>query len=306
MWQNPPARAWYEWPVLLILYVALGSIMLDLVVRFQAHTPAALGLASGVYGLVSAAVINHTAFENMPLGLLSRGLGLQVGAGFLSLMLFVTVMRGKPPQVLELLAAAAVGVAWGIWVHWYPIQESVGWGLVASETAQLFVLPALILVGLMVQFVAPRFGTFRETQFGLFWWEMILTGVPLFVALLVGMIQNAVPFIPLLLPIIIGAYCIWALDYQCPKYDPSILGNLTFIAPNLITYVIFAIIFLATGALSYSLVPDAASPVGIAMYFVVLGFGTAWLPFASGLILWAYLRKEAPPRRRGKRRSPGG
>jgi hypothetical protein len=38
------------------------------------------------------------------------------------------------------------------------------------------------------------------------------------------------------------------------------------------------------------------------MYFIVLGFGSAWLPFASGLMLWSLLRTEYRPRQRKKRR----
>jgi hypothetical protein len=81
MWQNPPAHRLLDWPVLLILYVALAAILLDLTVRFQARGPATLLLVSGVYGLVSAAIINHGAFDNLPYSLIVRGMGLQTGAG---------------------------------------------------------------------------------------------------------------------------------------------------------------------------------------------------------------------------------
>jgi hypothetical protein len=302
MWQNPPGRAWYEWPALLILYVSLGAIILDLVVRFQVYTPAALGIVSGVYGLISASVINHTAFENIPFGLLVRGMGLQVGAGFLALMLFVAVLRGRPPDAAHIAAAAALGVAWGIWIHWWPMQEAVGWGRISVEDGQLWVIAGLALVGALFMVAAPRFGAFRESHFGLYWWEMILVAVPLLVALLVGMFQNVVPFVPLLLPAAILTFCLWSLDFQKSGHEPSILANLMFVAPNLTTYVTLAVVFLLAGALAYPLVAGADSPVGIVLYVVVLGFGSAWLPFASGLIFWSLLRTGNTASRRRARR----
>lgn len=298
VWQNPPARQWYEWPVLYVLYVAAGAILLDLLVRYQAHTPAAVGLACGVYGLISSSVINHSAFYQIPFGLLVRGLGLQVGAGFLGLMLFVMVMRGRAPDLLTVGGAALAGVAWGIWLHWYPIQATVAWGPVTIENAQIYLMAGLAVVGFMFYFVPPRFGTVRETSFGLLWWEIIAVAVPLFIALLIGMLQNNIPFLPLFIPIAIGMFCIWALRYQQPEYDPSILGQMTIAAPNLMTYVILVGAVLVGGSLSYSLVTGADSPVGVALYFIVLGFGSAWLPLASVLILWAVLRNEYPVKRR--------
>lgn len=300
MWQNPIRREVYEWPVLLALYTALGAIMLDLTARYQAHTPAAVGLVSGLYGLVSSSIINHRALYDIPLGLLVHGMGLQVGAGFLGLMLFVIILRGRRPDLREIGAAAAVGLAWGLWVHWYPVQPSVNWGPVALESAQTYLLIGLAIVGVLFFVVAPRFGSFRETQFALYWWEMIVVGVPLYIAAFVGLIQNVILLPALLLPIAVGAYCVWALRFQQPEVDPSLLAQITFIAPNLITYIILALTFLATGSVSYSLVNGPDSPLGVAIYFVVLGFGTAWLPFASGLIFWMLLRSEYRPKRRRK------
>ena len=116
--------------------------------------------------------------------------------------------------------------------------------------------------------------------------------MPLFVTLLVGMIQRVIPFVPLVFPAAIGAFCVWALRQQFREDEPSVLGNLTFLAPNLLTYVALAVVFLLAGALAYPLVSDIDSPVGVALYVAVLGFGAAWLPFASGLIFWAGLRRS--------------
>lgn len=300
MWQNPMQRPWYDWPVLLVLYTALGAAMLDVVVRFQVYTPAALGLVSGLYGLISSCIITPTALENVPIGLLVHGLGLQTAAGFFGLMIFVIVMRGHQVNVLHIAAAIAVGVAWGIWIHWYPLQKDVVWGLVELDVAQRYLVVGMIAVGVLLTMLMPRFSAFREMQFGLYWWEMILCFVPLFLALMFGMLQDRIPFVPLLLPLAIGAFCVWALNYQKEKvgFEPSVLGRLTFAAPNLVTYVVLAMCMVLGGTLSYGLVTDAKSPIGLLLYFFVIGFGFGWLPFACGLIFWSILRTEYPARKK--------
>lgn len=299
-WQNPPARQWYEWPLLVILYTCVGAFFLDVVVRFSARSPAAVGLASGVYGLIVSALFHHTAYISFPFGLLLRGLGLQVGVGFLGLMVFILVMRGRQPEPLHLLGAVLTGVAWGIWIHWFPLQETANWGLVTLESAQLWLIIPLVAAGAAFELLVPRFGAVREAQIALTWWEMIAFGAPLFLALLIGLLINAIPALLLLLPAAIGAYCVWALRFQAAENEPSILAEITFAAPSFITYVILAGIVLLVGSLSYSLVNGPDSPFGVALYFVVLGFGTAWLPFASGLILWTVLRTDYPARRKAR------
>src|SRR5512143_1475373 len=80
MWQNPPAHAWIDWPLLLILYVALAAILMDLTVRFQAHGLGPLLMISGLGGLISATIINRSAFATLPYSLIAQGMGLQTGA----------------------------------------------------------------------------------------------------------------------------------------------------------------------------------------------------------------------------------
>ena len=295
MWQNPPAHQLIDWPALLILYTALAAILIDLTVRFQARGPAALLLVSGVYGLVSSAIISHSAFDNLPLSLMVRGMGLQTGAGLYGLLLFISVMRGKQVEPLQIAGAAGIGALWGIWVHWYPIRTVANWGLVPIETATLYVLPALVIVGLLLLVAAPRFRFFREKQMELLWWEAIVAGIPLFIALMVGMLQESIPFLWLLVVVGVGAFMVWALSYRKRGFEPSVLAEITFAAPNAITYIVLAITFLVAGTLAYGLIDNADSPIGIGVYLLVLAFGFAWLPGASLLIFWRAFREQTAP-----------
>ena len=298
MWQNPPTRTLLDWLVLLILYIGLASILMDLVVRYQVRDPATLILASGIYGLVSSTIINHSAFDNLssgPYGLLVRGLGLQTAAGLYGLLFFIVVMRGKQAEPLQALGAAAIGLLWGIWVHWYPVQERVNWGLVPIETASLYMTVGLIFVGLLVVFVVPRFRTFAELKLQLLWWEAIIAGLPLFIALLVGMLQNIIPFIWLLVLVAVGAFIVWALDNQRQGTDPSILAEITFAAPNILTYILLAVTFFVAGGLAYNLVVNKDSIAGIVVYWIAFAFGTFGLPAASLMIFWRVFRAQTAP-----------
>jgi hypothetical protein len=298
VWQNPTARAWYEWLILAVLYIALGSFLLDVIVRFQVHTPAAIGLACGVYGLLSGSIVNHGAYHNVPIGLIVRVLGLQVGAAFLALMLFLYVMRGVSPPILAIGAAALVGVAWGIWTAWYPAQPNIGWAVPSRQTAQLYLIVPLVALGALYAFFMPRFEVLRELNLSLLWWEMIVCGAPLFFSLMIGVLNNVIPILELLLPVAIFAFCLWALRFQQPESDPSILAQLTFSAPSLITYVLLVAPLILLGIIAFDAANSDFFAVGTLLYIIVAGFGSAWLPFASGLLFWTVLRTEYPARRK--------
>jgi hypothetical protein len=298
VWQNPTARAWYEWLILAVLYIALGSFLLDVIVRFQVHTPAAIGLACGVYGLLSGSIVNHGAYHNVPIGLIVRVLGLQVGAAFLALMLFLYVMRGVSPPLLAIGAAALVGIAWGIWTAWYPAQPNISWAVPSRQIAQLYLIIPLVALGALYAFFMPRFEVLRELNLSLLWWEMIACGAPLFLSLMIGVLNNVIPVLELLLPAAIFAFCLWALRFQQPESDPSILAQITFSAPSLITYVLLIAPLILVGIIAFDAANGDFFAVGTLLYIIVAGFGSAWLPFASGLLFWTVLRTEYPARRK--------
>jgi hypothetical protein len=294
MWPNPPARALIDWPFVLVLYVALAAILMDLTVRFQAHGIATILLVSGLCGLVSGAIISRSTFSALPYSLIAQGLGLQTGAMLFGLLLYVSIMRGKQVNALQVAAAAVIGVLWGIWVHWSPLRSG-RWGLVPIETAQLYMLPALLLIGVLVAVVAPRFRFFREQQMELTWWEAIVAGAPLFITLIVGTFQDVIPFLWMIAVIAIGGFIVWTLFQSRGGYEPSILAEALFAAPNTITYIVLAITFLMAGTVAYSFVTDADSPIGIVVYLITLACGFTWLPGASVLLLLQVLRQQRTP-----------
>jgi hypothetical protein len=231
-----------------------------------------------------------------------RAMGLQTAAGFYGILLYTAVMRGKDADPREIGLAAAIGALWGIWLHWYPIQTAIAWNTqaVTMETAMIYILPALIAIGVMLQFIAPRFRVFREDQMTLLWWEAILVGIPLFISLVVGMIpgaggRSAIPYEWLGLAVLIGAYATWTLANRQRGFEPSILAEVTFSAPNLGTYIIFVLAFVSAGALAYNLITGPDSLVGVVIYFAIFAFAAAWLPLASLLTFWFVIHQPAAP-----------
>jgi hypothetical protein len=112
------------------------------------------------------------------------------------------------------------------------------------------------------------------------------------------MIQEVIPFLQLLLVIGIVAFMIWALSNQLRDYDPSVLAEMMFAAPNAVSFIILAVVFLVAGTLAYSLVTGPDSPIGLAAYLIALAFGAVWLPGASLLIFWRASRGQ-PARKNG-------
>jgi hypothetical protein len=271
----------------------LAALLLDFTVRFQARNIASLLMVSGAYALIQSAVLNPGTLANLPISLLVRGLGLQTAAAVYGLLFFVLVMRGKQPDGLQVIGALAIGLLWGGWLHWYPLQDSVQWGEVSLANAQAYAVVFLVLIGLLFFLIGPRFRVVKEKQFELLWWERIVVVVPLFAALLIGMLQNVIPAVPLIVIALIGAFVGWALIFQREGYEPSILAEMMFSAPNMITHIVLSFVFFAAGTLAYGLIQDKDAEVGVVIYVLVLGFGVLWLPAASVLIFMKYLSSRS-------------
>jgi len=295
MWQNPPAHSLLEWATRAVLYVALAAILIDVTVRFQAHEIAALGLVCGLYGLVCGTIVTHNALNALPISLIVRALGLQTGAAFYGLIFFISVMRGRQVEPREIAGAAAIGLLWGIWIKWYPAQAAVGWGSVTIESATLYIVGAFVIIGALIILIAPRFRVIRETDLQLLWWEWILVGIPLFIALLVGMSdENVIPALPFALVTVIAGFVIGGLFLQKHGFEPSLMAEVTITAPNAQTYVILFATFLIAGVIGAAIIGNNVdSIIGAGAYVLVGAIGALWLPVAFALVgLRAYRRED--------------
>jgi hypothetical protein len=151
----------------------------------------------------------------------------------------------------------------------------------------------LVLVGLSFTFITPRFRFFREEEMQMKWWEAIVAGLPLFIALVVGMLQNIIPDLWLAILIAIGAFIVWVLYNQSGGTDPSIMAEIIYAAPNSVAYVVYAVTFFTCGSLAYYLITDKDSVIGIVTYWLVFAFGLLGLPAAVLIVFWRSI--HTPP-----------
>ena len=93
---NPPAYNPGEWVILAGLYLVLAALMLDLLARFGVTDVLGLLVVAGLFGLLDASLISHSAFNNLPLSLVSRPMGLHtLGGGVLGLVLWLWLLDGR-------------------------------------------------------------------------------------------------------------------------------------------------------------------------------------------------------------------
>jgi hypothetical protein len=285
MWQNPTAHSLPEWGVRALLYLSLSALLLDFTVRFQVRNIAGLALVGGCYGLLSAALISRDIYTNLPWNLLVRGMGLQTGAGIYGLLFFILVMQGRQLDWRGLAGAVAVGVLWGIWIKWYPLQATTRWEAVSLETGITYFLVGAAVAGLLFMFAVPRFGIVRETDFRLEWWEALLVGVLPFISLFTGLLdETLIPVLPFGLIILLLAVVVGALYLNRQGSEPSLLANITFSAPNPATFLSLCAAFLIVSALSATATTDADSPLGVITYWLIVAAGSLWVPAASVLV----------------------
>jgi hypothetical protein len=285
MWQNPTAHSLPEWGVRALLYLSLSALLLDFTVRFQVRNIAGLALVGGCYGLLSAALISRDIYTNLPWNLLVRGMGLQTGAGIYGLLFFILVMQGRQLDWRGLAGAVAVGVLWGIWIKWYPLQATTRWEAVSLETGITYFLVGAAAAGLLFMFAVPRFGIVRETDFRLEWWEALLVGVLPFISLFTGLLdETLIPVLPFGLIILLLAVVVGALYLNRQGSEPSLLANITFSAPNPATFLSLCAAFLIVSALSATATTDADSPLGVITYWLIVAAGSLWVPAASVLV----------------------
>lgn len=286
MWENPTAHSLPEWAGRVVLYLALGTLIVDLAVRWQVREIAGLAMLSGLYGLLSGVLINHDALIDLPLGLVVHALGLQTGAALYALLFFVTVMQGRETTRLEIAVAAAIGLLWGIWVRWYPVQPGVDWQATTIETATLWLIGGALVVGVLLALITPNFQVVRESDLTLRAWEWPLVVLPLLVALGVGLwTMTPIPVAPLFVAVVVAVLIVVALLIQRVPNEPSIMAEMLFSLPNPVTFVLLGVALLVAGTLSATIIGDNPdSIIGTVTYILIGAVGSLWLPVASVVI----------------------
>ncbi|MCU0498826.1 MAG: hypothetical protein MUF87_15855 [Anaerolineae bacterium] len=273
----------------LIGYLAISAFLIDTMIRYRVRDLLGLMTIAGVYGLLSALLINPAAtLFDIPRTLVTRVTGAHALLGLEMLFVFLALTGGHLRHLrwILMLGAAIVGIAWGVWGRW-EIQLSF----------ELFLAIGGISISVLVLLTALlyRRGYNLTPQILLLTRiEWIVIGGIAFGLLILRLAQGVLSTSALFLVLVLLGICAAILWFRREtKLTPILYYHLP-IVPMRWLWIILAIGMLFwTGSLAYQL--PLLGEIFNQYLFVVYGFtlyGLAWLPTVS-LILGAraYVRQ---------------
>ena len=149
-WQNASDYAPLDWLAVLAIYLGLGALLLDAIVRFFVTTLPSLMLVAGLFATIHGTLITLAAVqtENLPQNLGLRTLGVMPIMFLLAYVSFRLLSSGEATGFFAFVIAAAVGFGWGTWARWFADVDHVF--VTAPEFSESFpyVIGALLLVGI--------------------------------------------------------------------------------------------------------------------------------------------------------------
>ena len=94
LWNKPPSRSLTDWLIVFVGYLALSTLMLDLIVRFRVSDIWGVMFVVGIYVLLNGLVINPSnAMEAVPGTIITRFLG---GGWLVGLEISITRIPNLP------------------------------------------------------------------------------------------------------------------------------------------------------------------------------------------------------------------
>lgn len=298
LWNNPPGRAWWDWPLLAIGYAALAAIILDLAARWRARDLFSVMALAGFYALLNALLLNPAqAFVDLPLSLVSRVTGAHALLGLEMLVTFLALTGGHLRHLRFALLGGAlvVGLAWGTWARWSGTFAAVSYGEV--PLGMLFSVGAtgLVIVLALIVWVYRQRMPLKPSDMLLTRLEWAVVALILSLMGLLRVAQGALNETGLLVSLIVlflVGLVLWSrrntrlkiiLDYHLPVFP---LGWVWILLA-------LAILFWAA-ALAYGL-PMIGDEFFNQYHIVAYGFllyGAGWLPLVSiQLGLRAFIRQ---------------
>jgi len=290
LWTDPAGRPLWEWALLILGYLIVATIALDVLVRQRVRDFWGLMTVAGVCGLLIGGVLNpQTGLIDLPRTLVTRVTGAYTLLSLEMLILFLALTGGHLRYLrwALLIGAAAVGLAWGIWVRLSPEQTGVTYGAVSMNTMLIWGAGGALLVAVLWLIVRSRAKnvttpdlilTIRE-------WAVI---IPVLSAILfIRIAQQIVDFTGLVLIAILLALCGAILWFRRNTKKTIILEHHLPLRPLSPVWLLLAVAILFwTGIFAYNL-PIIGNRETNQLTVVVYGFvlyGLAWLPTVALVI----------------------
>lgn len=284
VWQAPGDYDALEWLGLLVLYAALGAAALDLLARVPVRDLFGLLIVGGIYGLVNATLISHIVSNDLPLSLIVRPLGAQPLAFVGAFAAYRILASGRATGPLDFLIALAVGVAWGVWVRWFPEVSDEPLPRVPVETVLAVTGVNLVLAGVLRGLVQPG-APYRAIDWTLTPYEWVGVGGVLFVALVIGLDRGVIEGADAAISVVLIAF-MGSMLYLARGLSRTKTGLLDPITPprrpNLVAWLVVVIPFVLGGWIGHTL---PGSGDGALQSDILMGsltaFGIVWLPLVS-------------------------
>ncbi|MCA9886861.1 MAG: hypothetical protein KC546_00760 [Anaerolineae bacterium] len=227
-WNDPGGRELYEWPILLVGYLVLATIVPDLLVRYRVRdiwgVMAVVGLVCALNGLF---LNPQSALADGAQTLLSRTLGAYWFISLEMVGVFLVLLGGHPWSNRRplLIGAFVVGFFWAVWVKWYPAFFPGAYRAVTIyelfQMLAIFVLPTLVLA-LIVRRRTPAF----VEHFRIPWQGYAVAGLLAMLLLIYQTLQNRyVDAIGIVLSLIVVGV-LWAmLWFRADTQKPPLLAT---------------------------------------------------------------------------------
>jgi hypothetical protein len=286
VWQTPTTFNALEWAGIAAIYIALAAISLDLIERFQVNEVFSLLILAGLYGLVDGTLISRVTASDLPFSLVIRPLAAQPLAWIGALAVFLLLNSGRASGPADFGVALIVGLAWGIWVHWFPLKTD-------EPIPTVKIVPALIAlaVGLtacgVIRRALPPADIYRREDWRLTRVEGAAMGAILWAALVIGFAQEAISGTGLLIIAVLGGFMVFMLNFTIRvRRITSLLEPITPPRrPNMAAWLVLVAAFLVAGWIGYRLPGSGDHSVqGDLLIGALTGFGIVWLPGVSALI----------------------
>lgn len=286
VWQTPTRFGPLDWLGLAALYLALAAASLDLIARFGVREPLGLLLVAGLYGLLNATLISAVTARDLPLSLLGRPLGAQPLAFLAAFGAFRVLSSGRATGPLDFLIALGGGLAWGVWMRWFPLVADEPVPAARSGEA-LTALTILLVACGVLRAILPPGSPHRAQGWRLTAPEGALAGGVLAAALALGAARDAIDGTAVSLVIALGSFLVALLYTSALLRGPaSLLDAVTPPhRPNLVAWLVLIVPFLVAGWIGYHLPGDGvSSPQSDLLFGGLTVFALVWPPLVSALI----------------------
>ena len=282
-WQNAASYDALDWLAVLAIYLGIGALLLDVIVRYRATDWLSLMLVAGMFAIIQGTLITLTAVqsENLPQNLGLRTLGIQSLMFLLAYLSFRLLASGEATGLFAFLIAGVVGFGWGTWARWLADVEHVVVTAPEFNASFPYVIGALVLVGIF-PFVYRKPEPMEVIDWLLTPVEGAVAIGVLVVAYVLRSSEGYIDSLGSLIALALLAMTVFMLVATRTARRGIPLWKITPPKnPLLVGWLIILLPFAGLAWLGFNIV-DGEAPVHANIFFgAILIFGLVWLPLLS-------------------------